>query len=64
MPNAEDRLGILNTITQQYDEEKMKTINNKGIPNKKAVIDSSINLPLLAQRTNNFTGADLVVLFR
>ncbi len=64
MPNAEDRLGILNTITQTYDEEKMKAKNAKGIPNNKAVIDPSINLPLLAQRTNNFTGADLKVLFR
>jgi transitional endoplasmic reticulum ATPase len=64
MPNTEDRLGILNTITQPYDEYKMKERDLKGIPNKKAVIDPSINLPLLAQRTNNFTGADLVVLFR
>jgi len=64
MPNVEDRLGILNAITQIYDEEKMKAKNAKGIPNSKAVIDPSINLPLLAQRTNNFTGADLKVLFR
>jgi len=64
MPNTEDRLGILNAITQIYDEETMKANNAKGIPNNKAVIDPSINLPLLAQRTNNFTGADLKVLFR
>ncbi|ORX60122.1 AAA-domain-containing protein [Piromyces finnis] len=64
MPNVEDRLGILNTITQPYDEERMKIKSNKGINNKKAVIDPSINLSLLAQRTTNFTGADLVVLLR
>ncbi|ORX64379.1 AAA-domain-containing protein [Anaeromyces robustus] len=64
MPNTEDRLDILKTITQPYNEEKMKLKNSKNIPNKKAVIDSSINLSLLAQRTNNFTGSDLVVLFR